>query len=383
MSCVRFSSVFCSSVLRSVSIRSISTSALKNKRSQNDKDGENNDAVKESSTSVADLMSALKGLKVDGVSTKSGDTKTIGFSVAAQLKKRKLESKQKAAAEKEKEQEKKQETSPKLEKVQELVKEAAVDVAKTFPDQKKTQSELLQQLMRLDDATTAGQQGQDVKEVSAILSGIRVQKESRVKSREEQFVGQGDRNADVAFGTAFGGEAKGPSLEGMEEGTGGVEDIQPYQRQRKRTLFDRQRLNIFQPLEDVAEKGVVEIGEEKSIWDIEEEKQRTELLADTIRSGFDEMIRLTEEGKLWNYPIDNEQGLEDEQKVPFYEHVFLEEHLEGFPEIPEVRNFMELVLIGLGKNPYLTVKQKKEHIEWFRKYFEGKMDILKESTAAS
>lgn len=54
---------------------------------------------------------------------------------------------------------------------------------------------------------------------------------------------------------------------------------------------------------------MVEIREERSIWDIEEEKQQAELLADTIRSGFDEMIRLTEEGKLWNYPIDNEQGM--------------------------------------------------------------------------
>lgn len=37
---------------------------------------------------------------------------------------------------------------------------------------------------------------------------------------------------------------------------------------------------------------------------------------------------------------------------------------------------MELVCVGLSKNPYLTVKQKQEHIEWYRKYFDEKKDIL-------
>jgi len=26
-------------------------------------------------------------------------------------------------------------------------------------------------------------------------------------------------------------------------------------------------------------------------------------------NGFDEMIKLTNEGKMWNFPIDNEQGI--------------------------------------------------------------------------
>lgn len=37
---------------------------------------------------------------------------------------------------------------------------------------------------------------------------------------------------------------------------------------------------------------------------------------------------------------------------------------------------MELVCIGLSKNPYLSVQQKREHIEWYRNYFEEKRDIL-------
>ena len=37
---------------------------------------------------------------------------------------------------------------------------------------------------------------------------------------------------------------------------------------------------------------------------------------------------------------------------------------------------MELVCIGLSKNPYLSVQQKREHIEWYRNYFEEKRNIL-------
>lgn len=73
-------------------------------------------------------------------------------------------------------------------------------------------------------------------------------------------------------------------------------------------------------------------------------------------------------------------GREEEASVPFHEHVFLEKHLEeGFPRQGPVRHFMELVLAGLSKNPYLTVEQKKEHIFWFKDYFQQKDDVLKEA----
>lgn len=37
---------------------------------------------------------------------------------------------------------------------------------------------------------------------------------------------------------------------------------------------------------------------------------------------------------------------------------------------------MHLICVGLSKNPYLSVKQKHEHIEWYKNYFEEKKDIL-------
>lgn len=73
-------------------------------------------------------------------------------------------------------------------------------------------------------------------------------------------------------------------------------------------------------------------------------------------------------------------GLEEEASVSFHEHIFLEKHLEeGFPHQGPVRHFMELVVSGLSRNPYLTVQQKREHISWFRDYFHQKEEVLKEA----
>lgn len=68
--------------------------------------------------------------------------------------------------------------------------------------------------------------------------------------------------------------------------------------------------------------------------------------------------------------------MEDDSE--FHEHIFLEKHLEVFPKQGPIRHFMELVICGLSKNPYLSVKQKIEHIEWFHKYFEEKKEFLQE-----
>ena len=50
--------------------------------------------------------------------------------------------------------------------------------------------------------------------------------------------------------------------------------------------------------------------------------------------------------------------------------------MEGFPEKGPVRHFMELVVNGLSKNPYLTVQQKHEHVNWFRDYFGDKLTLI-------
>ncbi|XP_043504838.1 28S ribosomal protein S31, mitochondrial [Polistes fuscatus] len=110
------------------------------------------------------------------------------------------------------------------------------------------------------------------------------------------------------------------------------------------------------------------------------EKRELDLIANhPPQNIFQEMIQWTESGKLWKFPIDNEIGMEKESNVHFTEHVFLERHLKDWcPTTGPIRHFMELVCVGLSKNPYMTVKEKTDHIEWYKEYFKGKKEILLE-----
>ncbi|KAG8008120.1 28S ribosomal protein S31 [Nibea albiflora] len=144
----------------------------------------------------------------------------------------------------------------------------------------------------------------------------------------------------------------------------------------KKSLFTGRRLNIFSHTTE----GQVESAARPTLWDVEFAYQVSQAANQMPRNGLEEMIQWTKEGKMWEYPINNEAGLEEEADVPFHEHIFLDKHLEeGFPRQGPVRHFMELVVAGLSRNPYLTVQQKKEHISWFRDYFHQKEEVLKEA----
>ncbi|KAH9382338.1 hypothetical protein HPB48_010898 [Haemaphysalis longicornis] len=105
---------------------------------------------------------------------------------------------------------------------------------------------------------------------------------------------------------------------------------------------------------------------------------RRELLVNPPpKNAYEEMMLWTEQGKLWHYPIDNEAGLPPCES--FAEHVFLEELIADFPERGPIRHFMELVLVGLSKNPHISVQRKREHIHWFREYFRNKAAVLEAS----
>ncbi|EFX71109.1 hypothetical protein DAPPUDRAFT_231561 [Daphnia pulex] len=117
-------------------------------------------------------------------------------------------------------------------------------------------------------------------------------------------------------------------------------------------------------------------------WEMLYQKELELLATQPPSNGFQQMILWTKQGKFWQFPIDNEQGLEEEAKVGFHEHVFLEPYLNPWcPRRGPVRHFMELVTVGLSKNPYLTVAQKKEHINWFRNFFDAQRSILIETGA--
>ena len=65
--------------------------------------------------------------------------------------------------------------------------------------------------------------------------------------------------------------------------------------------------------------------------------------------------------------------------MPFFEHVFLDHHLEEFPDIEPIQEFMTLVLNGLSKNSFMSVDEKKEIIRWYKDYFNEKLDMIKEA----
>ncbi|XP_070812119.1 small ribosomal subunit protein mS31 isoform X1 [Pituophis catenifer annectens] len=145
----------------------------------------------------------------------------------------------------------------------------------------------------------------------------------------------------------------------------------------KRNLYSEERLQIFTPKSEGAhETDSLAI---PTIWDLEFAKTITSNFSHPPQNGFEEMIQWTNEGKLWEFPINNEVGLEIDGE--FYEHIFLDKHLADFPKEGPIRHFMELVTCGLSKNPYLSVKQKVEHIQWFRDYFKEKEQLLKEIEA--
>lgn len=87
-------------------------------------------------------------------------------------------------------------------------------------------------------------------------------------------------------------------------------------------------------------------------------------------NGLEDLIKLTEEGKLWHFPIDNEQGLEAEKKVPFEDHVFFDGQLEDFPKLQFIQSSMRTVTSGLARNHWMSVKRKHEVIKFYRDFFE-------------
>lgn len=92
-------------------------------------------------------------------------------------------------------------------------------------------------------------------------------------------------------------------------------------------------------------------------------------MSTTVQSGFHDLMDIID--RQWAFPVDNEVCKVEEEAVGFDEHVFLEHLLDDFPKAGNIRQFMELVVTGLQQNPYLSVEDKKEHIEWFKDYFQN------------
>ncbi|XP_018586537.1 small ribosomal subunit protein mS31 [Scleropages formosus] len=244
---------------------------------------------------------------------------------------------------------------------------AASAAAASLPDSARAESELLQQLRR-HEAVTQAQKATDGSHIGNIIANMKV-------GRRPPLAQTGLRNPLDDEEDEHGGRRKAHSR--------GVATDEESGRRKKMQLGGK-RLNIFTQVDAKAKEEVAAVPAPLtlSLWDVEFANTIGTVVNTLPRNGFEEMIEWTKEGKLWKYPIDNEAGLEEEAQVPFQEHIFLEKHLdEGFPKQGPVRHFMELVVSGLARNPYLTVAQKAEHIAWYREYFQSKEDLLREAGA--
>ncbi|KAK5858357.1 hypothetical protein PBY51_002503 [Eleginops maclovinus] len=236
---------------------------------------------------------------------------------------------------------------------------AASAAASTLPDSIQAESDLLRQL-RQHKAVSEAQKKGDMNNLGDIIAHMKVGK-----------------NPDRRLSTRPANQ-----IQFDDDGPGYTHDrginTELYSARRKKIYMSGKRLNIFSSTTD--EDGVESTVARPTLWDVELANELSLSSKQTHRNGLEEMIEWTKEGRMWQYPVNNEVGLEEEASVPFHEHIFLEKHLqEGFPRQGPVRHFMELVLAGLSKNPYLTVQQKREHISWFRDYFHQKEDVLKEA----
>ncbi|CAN9501478.1 unnamed protein product [Ophioblennius macclurei] len=250
------------------------------------------------------------------------------------------------------------EASLKSESLDPTLVSAASAAASTLPNRQQAESELLKQLLKRKAMTDAQKKG-DVNDLGEIIADMKV---GRRPNRQ---------NTSPAGQILFDDDGRGymPSR-GITSELASV--------QRRRSLFSGKRLGIFSPTTD--EDSVESTDASPTLWDVDFAHQMSLSINQSPRNGIEEMIQWTKEGKMWLYPINNEAGLEEEASVPFHEHIFLEKHLEeGFPRQGPVRHFMELVVTGLSRNPYLSVQQKKEHISWFRDYFSQKEEVLKEA----
>ncbi|XP_053687971.1 28S ribosomal protein S31, mitochondrial [Sabethes cyaneus] len=139
-------------------------------------------------------------------------------------------------------------------------------------------------------------------------------------------------------------------------------------------LFEEEPLNIFTDPASLKDSPDI-----LDTWKRLQDRELRLAVTHPPANYFQKMALWSEQGKLWKFPIDNEQGLDEEAKVSFTDHIFLEEHLESWcPTRGPVRHFMELVCVGLSKNYFITAQEKKEHILWFRDYFEQKKDLLQQ-----
>nr|CAG4638399.1 EOG090X04UC [Cyclestheria hislopi] len=199
-------------------------------------------------------------------------------------------------------------------KIEPHIIKAVDDIAQSLPaDQDKTKKELLEKLESVSEETEtkklkqAEQQKKSSANLNTILGELKVEKKPEKKVTPKRTV--------------------------LKE-------------QSSQLLISGKPLGIFQQSSQMDESKSVKLETWNRLFDRELRLTVTHPPA----NGFQQMILWTQQGKLWHFPINNEQGLDEEAGVEFHEHVFLERHLEPWcPKRGPIRHFMELVCVGLSK----------------------------------
>lgn len=256
--------------------------------------------------------------------------------------------------------------------------EATKEVAEALGgDVKQTESELLNKLLAPSQAIK--ENGNEAQKPSVslrdLISGMKIDRNKRTGYLSEEGRAQQVHRILEGRKTATAKECDFSVRKVVREQEG------PKIYDGKINIFGGEPLGIFKVPESQVET-TSDVPPEPTTWHHLEARELCLAVTHPPSNIFEEMIQWTEQGKLWHFPVNNEQGQDEESKVYFTEHVFLEHHLEPWcPKKGPVRHFMELVCVGLSKNPYITVQMKLEHINWFHNYFEEKKQILQDTGA--
>ncbi|XP_060880065.1 small ribosomal subunit protein mS31 [Metopolophium dirhodum] len=245
----------------------------------------------------------------------------------------------------------------------EKLSDAATKVAQSIGgDTNKTKSDLLN-LLRIYNNEPNDSSEKKVKssvQLDDLLSGMKIDRSQSKKSAEFSDVDRAQRVREL-LGHSSGEHQRTKKYR------------KPMDNYMPINLFSSEPLGIFKNFD--TKKDIPTL----PTWDRLYEKSLQTAVTHPPKNIYEQMIIWTEQGKLWKFPINNEQGMDDENNVFFAEHVFLEPLIDEWcPKKGPIRHFMELVCVGLSKNPFLSVEEKKDHLNWFRQYFYEKNQLLSE-----
>ena len=127
-------------------------------------------------------------------------------------------------------------------------------------------------------------------------------------------------------------------------------------------------LNLFRSSQQISHEKTKELWSELEMEDLKMHEQKSP------KNAFEEMINWTKEGKLWKYPINNEEGIVTNER--FDDHVFFDDLIEQSPDKQPIREFMNDAALGLSKNPHMTAERKRSYLQYYNEYFNENKDLV-------